>query len=161
MSFGTRLAEERKRLGLKQAEFAALVGTDVPKQSLYENDRRELRADYLARLADAQVDVVYILTGRRSEGEWLEEDRASALGLSLAAGRDGHALEHLAHSLSDQFAHDLRRVLDGPGRVQRRPRRPSPVSTTSDAATEAEETVSKRPTPGQVQNSVVTAPFTR
>ena len=53
MGFGARLAEERKRLGLKQAEFAALVGTDVPKQSLYENDRRELRADYLARLADA------------------------------------------------------------------------------------------------------------
>ena len=72
MSFGTRLAEERKRLGLKQAEFADLVGTDVPKQSLYENDRRELRADYLARLADAAVDIVYVLTGKRSEGEWLD-----------------------------------------------------------------------------------------
>ena len=68
MSFGARLAEERKRLGLKQAEFASLVGTDVPKQSLYENDRRELRADYLARVADAGVDVTYILTGQRAEG---------------------------------------------------------------------------------------------
>lgn len=73
MGFGARLAEERKRLGLKQAEFASLVGTDVPKQSLYENDRRELRADYLARLAAAKVDVGYILTARRSDGAWLAE----------------------------------------------------------------------------------------
>ena len=114
MGFGTRLAEERKRLGLKQAEFAALVGTDVPKQSLYENDRRELRADYLARLADAQVDVVYILTGRRSEGEWLEEGSSELLTDYLSLPADmRHALEHLAHSLSDQFTHDLRRALDG------------------------------------------------
>ena len=84
MSFGTRLAEERKRLGLKQAEFADLVGTDVPKQSLYENDRRELRADYLARLAGAKVDIVYILTGHRSEGEWLNEGASQLLSAYLA-----------------------------------------------------------------------------
>ena len=84
MSFGGRLAEERKRLGLKQAEFAALVGTDVPKQSLYENDRRELRADYLARLADADVDVVYVLTGQRSEGGWLGQSASDLLGAFIA-----------------------------------------------------------------------------
>ena len=69
MSFGSRLAEERKRLGLKQADFADRVGTDVPKQSLYENDRRELRAEYLARLVDHEIDVVYTLSGRRSGAE--------------------------------------------------------------------------------------------
>src|SRR6185295_591896 len=79
MSFGTRLAEERKRLGLKQAEFADLVGTDVPKQSLYENDRRELRADYLARLAEADVDIVYVLTGRRRKG-WRARSATSSGG---------------------------------------------------------------------------------
>ncbi|MBV8687909.1 MAG: helix-turn-helix domain-containing protein [Alphaproteobacteria bacterium] len=88
MSFGTRLAEERKRLGLKQAEFAALVGTDVPKQSLYENDRRELRADYLARLAANKVDVVYVLTARRMEGEWLPEDATDLLSTYLALPPD-------------------------------------------------------------------------
>ncbi|HYD37376.1 MAG TPA: helix-turn-helix transcriptional regulator [Allosphingosinicella sp.] len=67
MSFGERLREERKRLGYKQAEFAARVGTDVPKQSLRENDRRGLRAPYLARIAEVGVDVLYVLTGRRSE----------------------------------------------------------------------------------------------
>jgi transcriptional regulator with XRE-family HTH domain len=84
MGFGSRLAEERKRLGLKQAEFASLVGTDVPKQSLYENDRRELRADYLARLAGAQVDVVYVLTGQRTEGDWLGRGASELLSGYLA-----------------------------------------------------------------------------
>ena len=68
MGFGARLKEERKRLGLMQAEFAARVGSDMPKQSMYENDRRALRAAYLARAAAAGVDVLYVLTGRRSEG---------------------------------------------------------------------------------------------
>ena len=105
MSFGTRLAEERKRLGLKQADFADLVGTDVPKQSLYENGRRELRADYLARLADADVDIVYVLTGRRSEGEWLGEGPSDLLSSYLSLPPEMQkALEGLARSLRDQFA---------------------------------------------------------
>jgi transcriptional regulator with XRE-family HTH domain len=88
MGFGARLAEERKRLGLKQAEFASLVGTDVPKQSLYENDRRELRADYLARLAAAKVDVIYVLTAKRSEGTWLSEQASELLSLFLGLPPD-------------------------------------------------------------------------
>jgi transcriptional regulator with XRE-family HTH domain len=105
MSFGTRLAEERKRLGLKQAEFADLVGTDVPKQSLYENDRRELRADYLARLAHADIDIVYVLTGKRSEGDWLEEGPSDLLSCYLALPAEmQEALEGLARSLRDQFS---------------------------------------------------------
>lgn len=76
MSFGERLREERKRLGYKQAEFAARVGTDVPKQSLYENNRRGLRAPYLSRIAEVGVDVLYVLTGRRSEA--CLDERATA-----------------------------------------------------------------------------------
>ena len=114
MSFGTRLAEERKRLGLKQAEFADLVGTDVPKQSLYENDRRELRADYLSRLAGAHCDIVYILTGQRSEGQWLESGPSDLLSdyLSLPAEMQ-HALEELAHTLREQFVGEAKAPLNG------------------------------------------------
>jgi transcriptional regulator with XRE-family HTH domain len=67
MSFGARLREERRRLGFRQSEFAALVGTDVPKQSLYENDHRQLRAGYLERAEALGVDLLYVLTGLRSE----------------------------------------------------------------------------------------------
>jgi transcriptional regulator with XRE-family HTH domain len=105
MTFGRRLAEERKRLGLKQAEFADLVGTDVPKQSLYENDRRELRADFLARLAEAQVDVLYILTGQRSEGHWLGEGPSALLNAYLALPPElQQAIEDFVGTLRDQFA---------------------------------------------------------
>jgi transcriptional regulator with XRE-family HTH domain len=83
MGFGIRLKEERKRLGFKQAEFAELVGSDVPKQSLYENDRRQLRAAYLARTAAAGVDVRYVITGRRSEGGLLGEDVSALLSTYL------------------------------------------------------------------------------
>ena len=104
MSFGTRLAEERRRLGLKQAEFARLAGTDVPKQSLYENDRRELRADYLARLAAGGVDVVYVLTGRRSAEGGLGPAQSDLLTAHLALPADmQQALEALARALSAQF----------------------------------------------------------
>ncbi len=105
MGFGARLAEERKRLGLKQAEFASLVGTDVPKQSLYENDRRELRADYLSRLAAAKVDVVYVLTAKRSEGAWLGEEASQLLSAYLALPDDmQEALLRLVGDLNRHFA---------------------------------------------------------
>ena len=115
MGFGTRLAEERKRLGLKQAEFAALVGTDVPKQSLYENGRRELRADYLARLAAAKVDVIYVLTGRRAEGDWLEAGATEILSAYLCLPDDlQQALLAFAGQLRDHFSRRPGHTLHAP-----------------------------------------------
>ena len=132
MSFGERLAEERKRLGLKQAEFAALVGTDVPKQSLYENDRRELRADYLARLAAAQCDIVYIVTGRRSHGGWLGAEPSEMLSDYLNLPPDmRHALEQLAHALREQFVGEGKAIngtAAGGNGAAPDPRRPGPAS---------------------------------
>lgn len=84
MSFAARLAEERRRLGHKQADFAILVGSDPPKQSLYENDHRQLRADYLVRIAAVGVNVFYVLTGQRREGDWLGEQGSRALATFLA-----------------------------------------------------------------------------
>jgi len=105
MSFGKRLADERKRLGLKQAEFAARVGTNVPKQSLYENDKRELRADYLARVAEGGVDVVYVLTGRRGEGAWLGQGASDLLTAHLTLPADmKRALEEMGHALRERFS---------------------------------------------------------
>lgn len=112
MSFGARLAEERRRLGLKQAEFAGLAGTDVPKQSLYENERRELRAEYLARLPEMGVDVVYVLTGRRREGEWLSGSASELLSSFLSLPPEmQEAVSSLARAMRDQFAEESRRTL--------------------------------------------------
>jgi len=128
MSFGERLAEERKRLGLRQAEFAALVGTDVPKQSLYETGRRELRADYLARLADAKVDVIYVLTGQRAEGEWLDGGATALLDAYFALpGEMQRALVEFAASLRSQFDPVAATTVHG-----RRPDYRSPPATQPD-----------------------------
>jgi transcriptional regulator with XRE-family HTH domain len=110
MSFGKRLAEERRRLGLKQAEFATLVGTNVPKQSLYENDKRELRAAYLARLPAAGVDVVYVITGRRGEDGGLEQGASNLLTAYLALPAELQpAMQDLARTLHEQFSRPPRR----------------------------------------------------
>ena len=112
MSFGARLAEERKRLGMKQAEFAALVGTDVPKQSLYENGRRELRADYLVRLTQAKVDVFYILTGARSDGGVLSEGASDLISSYLSLPPDMQdALVDFAAKLRERFTQAPARTL--------------------------------------------------
>jgi len=104
MSFGTRLGDERKRLGQKQAEFAKRVGTNVPKQSLYENDKRELRADYLARLPEAGVDVLYVLTGRRGDQGQLGQDASDLLTAYLMLPPEmQRALEALARALQAAF----------------------------------------------------------
>jgi transcriptional regulator with XRE-family HTH domain len=119
MSFGARLKEERLRLGFKQAEFAALVGTDIPKQSLYENDRRQLRAGYLARLEPAGVDVAYVLTGRRSEG--LLDDNATAL-LAAYFGLPEELREHverLIRELAHYVEQGPRRTADDRSRSDR------------------------------------------
>jgi transcriptional regulator with XRE-family HTH domain len=109
MTSGARLKEERRRLRLKQAEFADLVGTDVPKQSLYENDKRQLRGAYLERIAAAGVDVLYVITGRRSESALLGDDVTAfiAAWLSLPPG---------AREIVQRVVTDLSRYLEGGGR---------------------------------------------
>lgn len=109
MTFGTRLKEERRRLGYKQAEFAALVGTDVPKQSLYENDRRQLRAAYLARLEPVGVDLLYVVTGRRGDGSLLDENASVFLATYL--GLPDELRENVERLVGD-LAHF---VEEGPG----------------------------------------------
>ena len=109
MSFGKRLADERKRLGLKQAEFAKLVGTNVAKQSLYENDKRDLRAAYLARLPEAGVDIVYVLTGRRGEQGQLDQEPSDLLTAYLTLPPEmQRALEALARALRAAFSRQPR-----------------------------------------------------
>jgi transcriptional regulator with XRE-family HTH domain len=109
MSFGKRLADERRRLGLKQAEFAKLVGANVPKQSLYENDKRELRASYLARLPEVGVDVVYVLTGRRGEQGQVDQGASDLLTAYLALPVElQQATEALARALRECFSRPVR-----------------------------------------------------
>lgn len=63
------LREERKRLGLTQEELAIIGGVKVNAQSIYERGFRVPNAIYLASIAKAGVDVLYVVTGRRTPTE--------------------------------------------------------------------------------------------
>jgi transcriptional regulator with XRE-family HTH domain len=105
MSFGARLADERKRLRLTQGAFGKLVGVDATKQSLYENDPRELRGDYLAQVAQAGVDVLYVLTGYRTQGAPLGEHATRLIAAYLCLSEPmQRALVALAEAGSQQGA---------------------------------------------------------
>ncbi|MEJ2769055.1 helix-turn-helix domain-containing protein [Mycetohabitans sp. B46] len=62
---GTRLREERLRLGLSQEEFAAVGGVLRGTQSKYESDERSPDAKYLSAVVDVGVDLLYVLRGVR------------------------------------------------------------------------------------------------
>lgn len=65
MKIGERLKEERTRLGLNQTDFAAVAKVSKTTQFNYEKGERSPDADYLVAVAEAGVDVLYLLTGKR------------------------------------------------------------------------------------------------
>ena len=60
---GSRLRQERERLGLSQKAFGVIGGVEANAQGKYENGDRAHKADYLSRVAERGVDVLYVLTG--------------------------------------------------------------------------------------------------
>lgn len=61
MSVGKRLAEERKRIGLSQSDFAERVGVSFSSQRRYEDGRSSPDTAYLEAIGKAGVDVGYVL----------------------------------------------------------------------------------------------------
>lgn len=62
---GDRLLEERKRLKLSQVAMGELAGVHSNAQRNYEKGARSPDAGYLAAVAEAGVDVRYVITGER------------------------------------------------------------------------------------------------
>lgn len=86
-SIGTRLREERDRLGFNQTDFAAIAGQAKKSQTRYEADDRSPDGDYFAKIAAAGADIAYILTGNR--GSAMSCENASAGPLIAPLGQDG------------------------------------------------------------------------
>lgn len=67
MSIGTRIKEERERLGFNQTQFAELVDASKKTQIRWEQEGGAYPdAEALAAWASAGADVLYVLTGVRS-----------------------------------------------------------------------------------------------
>lgn len=62
---GSRLKEERKRLGLSQASLAVAGGIEANAQGSYERGKRFPNATYLSLIAAAGVDILFVVTGVR------------------------------------------------------------------------------------------------
>lgn len=62
-SFGARLRSERLRLGFNQTDFAEIGGVQKDGQVKYEAGKREPGIGYISLLAQAGVDVGFLITG--------------------------------------------------------------------------------------------------
>jgi transcriptional regulator with XRE-family HTH domain len=106
MSIFERLKEERSKMGLNQDDFAEIGGVKRRAQSTYETGERLPDAGYLSKIAEAGVDVAYILTGVRSGAAKLE-----AQGEAADGAVDLERLEMVMRVL-DEALTKYRRVLD-------------------------------------------------
>jgi len=66
MSIGKRIAEERKRLELTQAEFAKKAGVSLSTQKRFEANERAPSIHYIGDIAKAGVNIGYVMTGSNS-----------------------------------------------------------------------------------------------
>ncbi|EIS8437970.1 helix-turn-helix transcriptional regulator [Salmonella enterica] len=81
-TLGSRLKDERKRLGMNQTKFVELIGVSRGSQVAYEADKKIPGGTYLASIEKVGVDVLYVLTGKRtpkSEGLTTENPEEKAL----------------------------------------------------------------------------------
>lgn len=67
LPIGERLAEERKRLGFNQTDFAAVAGVSRKTLFGYESGERAPDAGGLAAWAAEGMDVMYVVVGERSK----------------------------------------------------------------------------------------------
>jgi transcriptional regulator with XRE-family HTH domain len=79
MNLSERLREERERLGMNQSDVCALAGITRKTQFNYETGERLPDAGYLAALASAGVDVLYVLTGQRAGITSLRDGEATLI----------------------------------------------------------------------------------
>lgn len=88
MRIAERLAEERLRLGKTQKEMAAVGQVGDRSYWHYEKGERSPDSEFLANIAAAGADVLYILTGQRTGGT-LAPDEAALLDNYRHAQPDG------------------------------------------------------------------------
>ena len=79
ISIGTRLREERERLGFTQVAMGDLGGVRKQTQLKYEKGDNSPDAEYLFALSKFGLDVLYVVTGVRS-AEALTNDEQELLG---------------------------------------------------------------------------------
>ncbi|EPJ88061.1 helix-turn-helix domain-containing protein [Pseudomonas sp. CFII64] len=96
---GIRLKSERKRLDLSQQELGAIGGIEANAQGLYERGKRFPNAGYLGAVAQAGVDVLFVITGARK-----------VLALDAMSAGDTKLLKEL-DGLPEDVQEDIKRLI--------------------------------------------------
>ena len=91
---GDRLREERERLRLSQAAFGEIGGVKANAQAKYESGERFPGTDYLAAVAEAGIDVLYVVTGERKPTQ--AESISAEEAILLARYRELPAVDRAA-----------------------------------------------------------------
>ncbi len=102
-TIGNRLIEERKRLRLKQSEFADAAGVSRTTMSLYGTGKFQPGSAVWAKLHAAGVDIIYVLTGERQQ---MQEVHVPQIGASREIDLD---LDRMTKAIAE-----ARRQLDLP-----------------------------------------------
>lgn len=97
---GDRLKEERERLGLNQTAFGAVGGVKKQAQLKYEKGERHPDSAYLEAVSAVGVDVLYVITGQRSQ-ETLSDELAELVHLYQNAPIQVRAAVHGALTAGD------------------------------------------------------------
>lgn len=77
----------RKSMGLTQADFAALGGVSLGAQNRYESGGTDPGASYFAKLAEAGLDIMMLITGQRC-GDLLDSESAELVTIFLTMPED-------------------------------------------------------------------------
>lgn len=106
-SVGERLREERTRIGLNQDDFAKIGGVNRNTQGSYEKNDRSPDTTYLANMAEAGVDVLYVITGQRAipSVDSLSSDEAQVLNSYRSmSDEDRASVRRLTAALAESAA---------------------------------------------------------
>ena len=107
MSFGARLSEERKRIGMNQKDFGAVAGVTKTSQLNYENEQRSPNVDYLQAIATLGVDIQYILTGIREKTSVIQEK-----AIHYAVNKRAQCMAELLDALNDDQQKEIFTIIE-------------------------------------------------
>jgi transcriptional regulator with XRE-family HTH domain len=131
-AIGKRLKEERLRLKMSQSALGSIGGIETNAQGNYESGLRYPRADYLSRIAQAGIDVAYVVTGLQLPATGVTAEASEPTALQPGQNANQHA-SHMA-SLIERLQGNLHGITTDLYHISR----------LSDAQSEAGKTNSKQ-----------------
>jgi len=107
-NMAARLRQERLRIEPHQGRFATRIGVSQNAQSFLENGTRPISAEYLAAAVGEGVDVVFVLTGQRSDSMPLGAGASELLTDFMMMPADMQAaLLQVAKAMRNQAVHGV------------------------------------------------------